>query len=182
MHNCYILAFSEQETSIDEALKIYDIHGYGLDGSDGVDFHDHHEEVESEWADIQSGKAKTEQTFKTIDEYAKANGYVRNEDGRFGRLFNWDGLYDYYKIGGFFDGRINGKNIVTYDEFVEWLKSPAFNGVAGFILGSIDEDEMYDTPLNGDDIELCRQNLLEMVDNLYDKPEYWKFAVIDMHN
>ena len=97
MHNCYILAFSEQETSIDKALKIYDIHGYGFGE---VDFHDHHEEVESEWMDIQSGKVKTEQTFNAIDEYAESEGYIRNEDGRFGRLFNWDGLYDYYKIGG----------------------------------------------------------------------------------
>lgn len=119
MHNCYILAFSEQETSIGEALKCYDIHVYGFGE---VDFYDHHKEVESEWADIQAGKVKTEQTFKTIDEYAESDGYVRNEDGRFGCLFNWDGLYDYYKIGGFFDGRINGKNIATYNKFIEWIK------------------------------------------------------------
>lgn len=185
MHNCYILAFDAKETTIEDSLKFYDIHGYGFDGADGVEFHDHHEEVESEWTDIQSGKIKTDQTFKTIDEYAEYKGYVRNEDGRFGRLFNWDGIYDYYKVGGHFDGWINGKNIVTYDEILEWTKSPAFsavNGVAGFVQGSSDVEEIYDTTLCGYDIEICRQQFLEIIDNLAGEPEDWTFAVIDMHN
>ena len=178
MHYRYILAFSEQETTLDDALKFYNLHGYGFGD---VTFHDYHEVVISNWAKIQSGEIKTEQTFKTIDEYAEFLGHIRNEDGRYGDLFNWDGLYDYYKIGGFYNGWINGKNIVTYNEFVEWIQSPSFSGIDGFVLGSIEEEERYDTLLDSEDIEVCRQSLLEMVDNLYDKPEYWKFAVIDMH-
>ena len=179
MHYRYILAFSEKETTIENALKIYDIHGYGVNGADFVDLT---KEVETAWADIQLGKTKTTQIFQTIDEYAQSEEYIRHEDGRYGRLFNWDGLYDYYKIGGRFDGLINGKNIVNHDEFIKWISSPAFTGIDGFILGSTNEEEIYDTQLNSDnDIDDCRQEVLEMVDNLYDDPEYWKFAIIDMH-
>ena len=182
MHNCYILAFDAKDTTIVDSLKFYDIHGYGFNGADGVDFEDYHEEVESEWADIQSGKVKTDQTFKTIDQYAEYKGYVRNEDGRFGHLFNWDGIYDYYKVGGHFDGWVNGKNIVTYDEILEWTKSPVFKGVAGFVQCSSDVEEIYDTTLCGYDIEICRQQFLEIIDNLAGELEDWTFAVIDMHN
>ena len=182
MHNCYILAFDAKDTTIEDSLKFYDIHGYGFDGADGVDFHDHHEEVESEWADIQSGKVKTDQTFKTINEYAESEGYVRNKDGRFGRLFNWDGIYDCYKVGGRFDGLINGKHIVTYDEILEWAKSPNFKDVDGFVLGSSDIEEIYDTQLCGYDIEICRQQFLEIIEDLPGEPKDWTFAVIDIHN
>lgn len=65
---------------------------------------------------------------------------------------------------------------------MEWTKSPVFNGVAGFVQGSSDVEEIYDTQLCGYDIEICRQQFVQIIEDLPDEPEDWTFAVIDMHN
>jgi len=67
-----------------------------------IKFIDITEEFETKYVGFPENREK----YKTLDEYFKLNGYVKNEEGRYGYYANENSKWDWYVIGGRWKGEL----------------------------------------------------------------------------
>lgn len=178
MHYLYILIHNNDKISRENALELY-----SYDNSDMFEFEDRTSTVKEMWAEWDKNEESKNHKYKSEEEFAKNwFGYTKTKKGEYGFYWNPKELFDWYAIGGRWNGFLNDKNEMNLKEFKKWLDSDKFSSPYGlifnsseneFVIQNIKEEEEYK--------ENAREAFKYAIKDL-DEKEDWCFTVVDLHN
>lgn len=177
MHFAYIVAINNDEHSFDNVLDMF-----YCDNTEQFEFQDCTQEVKTEWANWYKNKElSSEYPYKSEDQLAEDwFGYEKNEQGEWGRYSNPYALYDWYVIGGRWDGFFNDKNQIGLEEFKTWIESDNFTCSYGLITAFDDINDLTIEDEIKEDKEKARQFFRDLIKDL-DPTIDWQFYIADLH-
>lgn len=178
MHFAYIVAINNDEHSLNGVLDLF----YN-ENVEQFEFQDRTEEVQAEWANWYNNKElSSKYPYKSKEELAENwFGYEKNEQGEWGYYCNPNSLFDWYVVGGRWDGFFNDKNQVGLEEFKAWIESDDFMCSYGLITAFDDiNDEVIEDEIK-EDKEKARQFFRDLIKGL-DPTIDWQFFIANLHN
>lgn len=177
MHFSYIVAMNNEEYTLDSVMDMF-----YYDNEEQFEFEDCTEEVKTEWANWYNNKElSSKYPYKNEEELAeKWFCYVKNEQNQWGRYSNPYALFDWYAIGGRWDGFFNDKNQIGLEEFKAWIESDNFKCSYGLITAFDDINDLTIEDEIKEDKEKARQFFRDLIEDL-DPTIDWQFFIADLH-